>query len=492
VKLRTRLAVSGALLLGVLAAVGVVLPRAARASQIAQVDGQVRAAVPVAIGVAQGVGPAANRDLSDPLPSALSDLYVAHLQAGRRVTLLAPAAASGRQPRLPTARTGSGQAISPVTVASVRGSGSWRAVLLDLPDGSETVVAVSLDQVDATIRHLRDWLLVAGAAVLAAMAAAGWWLLRLGLGPISEVTHVADAIAAGDRSRRVRGGAPGTEAALLARAFNVMLDEQAAAEDKLRRFVADASHELRTPVAAIGGFADLWRQGGIDDDQLGDVMRRIGQESTRMRGLVEDLLLLAHLDEGRALRYSRVDLRDLLEDAALDASATHPSREVIVDAPTSVPINGDEARLRQVIGNLVSNALIHTDPHCKVTLRAQQQQDAATVTVTDNGAGMAAEDAASVFDRFWRADPSRTRAGAGLGMAIVRGIVEAHGGTVRLESTPGTGTTVQVTIPAVQNSGPSSSIPGQHPNSSQPDADGGNHIEQAGRPAVSKPPTVSR
>jgi len=197
-----------------------------------------------------------------------------------------------------------------------------------------------------------------------------------------------------------------------------MLDEQAAAEDKLRRFVADASHELRTPVAAIGGFADLWRQGGIEDDQLGDVMRRIGQESTRMRGLVEDLLLLAHLDEGRALSYSRVDLRDLLEDAALDASATHPSREV---------------------------------------------------TVTDNGAGMAAEDAASVSDRFWRADPSRTRGGAGLGMAIVRGIVEAHGGTVRLESTPGTGTTVQVTIPAVQNCEPSSNTPGRHQSSSQPE-----------------------
>jgi two-component system OmpR family sensor kinase len=460
VKLRTRLAVSGALLLGVLAAVGVVLPRAARASQIAQVDGQVRAAVPVAIGVAQGVGPTANRDPTDPLPSALSDLYVARLQAGSRVTLLAPAAASGRQPRLPTARTGSGQRISPVTVASVRGSGSWRVVLLDLPDGSQTVVAVPLDQVDATIRHLRDWLLVAGAAVLAAMAAAGWWLLRLGLGPISEVTHVADAIAAGDRSRRVRGGAPGTEAALLARAFNVMLDEQAAAEDKLRRFVADASHELRTPVAAIGGFADLWRQGGIGDDQLGEVMRRIGQESTRMRGLVEDLLLLARLDEGRALRHSSLDLRHLLEDAALDASATHPSREVTVDAPAPVPIDGDDARLRQVIGNLVSNALIHTDPHCKVILRAERQGDVATLDVTDNGAGMAEHDAASVFDRFWRADPSRARGAAGLGMAIVRGIVDAHGGSVRLQSAPGIGTTVHVTLPAVQTGEASANAPG--------------------------------
>jgi two-component system OmpR family sensor kinase len=487
-RLRTRLAVSGALILGVMGAVGVVLPRAVRASQIGQVDDQLRAAIPVAVGIAQQGGPLATGTATNPLATPLSSLYVARVQGASRVTVLAPAAASGRQPRVPT---GGAPGISFATVASVRGTGRWRVALLHRPDGTEpadeTVVAVPLDQVDATIRHLDEWLLVAGAAVLAAMAAAGWWLLRLGLGPISEVTHVADAIAAGDRSRRLSGGPEGTEAALLARAFNVMLDEQAAAEDKLRRFVADASHELRTPVAAIGGFADLWRQGGIDDNQLGDVMRRIGQESTRMRGLVEDLLLLAHLDEGRALHYSRFDLRDLLEDAALDASATHPSREVIVDAPVSVHIDGDEARLRQVIGNLVSNALIHTDQNCKVTLRARHERDAATITVSDTGPGMTSEDAASVFDRFWRADPSRARGGAGLGMAIVRGIVEAHRGSVKLRSVPGAGTTVEVTIPSVESGGSRPSLP-RNPSSSRPDQDGGDRIEKA-RIGSQRPPT---
>jgi two-component system OmpR family sensor kinase len=293
------------------------------------------------------------------------------------------------------------------------------------------------------------------------MAAAGWWLLRLGLRPIAEVTQVADAIAGGDRSRRVRGGAPGTEAHHLAQAFNVMLDEQAATEAKLRQFVADASHELRTPVAAIGGFADLWRQGAVDPDQLDDVMRRIGQESARMRGLVEDLLLLARLDQGRALALEPVDLAALAADAVLDASATHPSRQVSLHAPEPVIVQGDEARLRQVLANLLSNALVHTDAATTVEVRAERHGDAALLGVSDDGPGMTPHAAARAFDRFWRADPSRARArtGAGLGLAIVRGIVAAHHGEVRLDTAPGEGTTVRVGL-QISPSGPLGPGPG--------------------------------
>jgi len=412
---------------------------------VGQVDRQLSAALPIAVQFASGFGPPTS--VRSGAATALSDLYVAGIGGGARDVVLSPAAAAGREPRLPGRASSPGTAPSPVTVGSVRGSGSWRAVLFGLPDGSQTVVAVPLDQVDATERRVTDAVLAAGLAVLAAAGAAGWWLWRLGLRPIAEVTAVASAIAAGDRSRRVGAGVKGTEAAHLARAFNVMLDEQEAAEARLRRFVADASHELRTPVSAIGGFSDLWRQGGIAADQLSDVMRRIGQESARMRGLVEDLLLLAHLDEGRPLLRERVDIAALVADAALDASATHPSRSVTVETSSPVVVEGDEARLRQVIANLVSNALIHTDAATRVVLSASRRGTSAEFSVRDDGAGMSEQDAALAFDRFWQSDPARASNGAGLGLAIVRGIVDAHGGAVQLATGPGMGTTVTVALP---------------------------------------------
>jgi two-component system OmpR family sensor kinase len=471
--LRTRLGVAGGVVLVVLLAVGVLLPRTVRASQVDEVDRQLRAASPIAIGLASGRGagalgpprPAGETPTESPLSgeapaeSPLSDLYVARVDpddpddlAGRTV-VAQPSATSGREPRAPAPSTNFREP-DVETVGSIDGSGSWRAVLVTNPGGTTAIVAVPLDRVDATAQRTTVAILVAAAAVLAAMAAAGWWLLRLGLRPIAEVTQVADAIAGGDRSRRVRGGAPGTEAHHLARAFNVMLDEQAATEAKLRQFVADASHELRTPVAAIGGFADLWREGAVDPDQLDDVMRRIGQESARMRGLVEDLLLLARLDQGRELAVEPVDLAALAADAVLDASATHPSRQVSVYAPEPVVVEGDEARLRQVLANLMSNALVHTDAETTVEVRAERRGDAALLAVSDDGPGMSSDAAARAFDRFWRGDTARARAGAGLGLAIVRGIVAAHDGEVRLDTAPGDGTTVRVVLAASSGSGP--------------------------------------
>jgi two-component system OmpR family sensor kinase len=288
-------------------------------------------------------------------------------------------------------------------------------------------------------------LLVGRLVVLAAVIAAGWWVLRLGLRPIAEVTRVAEAIVAGDRSRRVEVKVAGTEAAYLAGALNLMLDRQQATEDHLRRFIADASHELRTPVAAIAGFADLYRQGAIGAGQLDEVMRRIGQEASRMRGLVEDMLLLARLDEGRPLDRAPVDVGLLVADAVLDASASHPSRLVRVVGDANARVIGDQARLRQVLAILVSNALTHT--RGEVTIALQTGDDRVVLVVSDQGPGLDPEAVARVFDRFWRGDAARGRGGSGLGLAIARGIVQAHGGTITLTSSPSAGTQVRVVLP---------------------------------------------
>jgi two-component system, OmpR family, sensor kinase len=291
-------------------------------------------------------------------------------------------------------------------------------------------------------------LLAGRLVVLAAIIAAGWWVLRRGLRPIAEVTRVAEAIVAGDRSRRVEVGVPGTEAAHLAGALNLMLDQQQATEDQLRRFIADASHELRTPVAAIAGFTDLYRQDAIQAEQLDDVMRRIGQEASRMRCLVEDMLLLARLDEGRPLDRAPVDVGPLVADAVLDASASHPSRPLRVVGDTSARVIGDEARLRQVLAILVTNALTHTQG--EVTIALETAADRTVIVVSDQGLGLGPEAVAHVFDRFWRGDVARERGGSGLGLPIARGIVEAHGGTITLTSSPSSGTSVRVVIPAAE------------------------------------------
>ncbi|MGA3146090.1 MAG: HAMP domain-containing sensor histidine kinase [Acidimicrobiales bacterium] len=309
-------------------------------------------------------------------------------------------------------------------------------------------MAISLNQVDATVNRLRLAVLGAGLVIFGVLIAAGFWVGRLGLRPIAEVTEVADAITAGDRSRRVTGGRQGTEAAHLAQAFNVMLDEQQSTEVRLRQFIADASHELRTPVSVIMGIADLWRQGDLRSGGLrDDAMRRIGQSSAQMAGLVEDLLLLARLDEGRLLDRTCVDIVSLAHDAVLDASATNPTREIRVVNDGPVVTEGDPAALRQVIVNLITNCLRHTPPTATVAVRMYQVQGCAVLEVEDSGPGMDSESAAHAFDRFWRGEASRTRAGTGLGLPIVAGLVTAHGGHVTLDSSPSRGTEVRVFLP---------------------------------------------
>ena len=451
-RLRLRLAVAGGLLLVVLGVVGYLLIHTVEASELQQVDRQLTAALSVAR--VSGSAPVpVPKSLQPPTGSRLSDFYVATVSDGHRSVQLSPSLARGQAPRLPVAAPTTGHgALHPVTVDSLSGSQRWRAVLVRPPGSAQQVLlAVSLARVDATTARLRLAVWAAGGFVLAVLLACGFWLERLGLRPIAQLTRVAEAISAGDRARRVPIGRRGTEAAELGQACNIMLDELQADEDRLRQFVADASHELRTPVSAIRGLAELWSQGDLRIGQpLDDAMRRIGQESSRMAGLVGDLLLLAQLDERPSLERRDVDLVRLLDDATVEASTTHPSRQVRVETRGAVVVVGDEGALRQVVSNLVENALVHTPADASVTLRAAEGGGVVVLEVTDTGPGMDQADAARAFDRFWRADAGRTRAGSGLGLPIVAAIVAAHGGEVGMETSLEAGTVVRIVLPAAE------------------------------------------
>jgi two-component system OmpR family sensor kinase len=480
--LRFRLGLAAGVLLGLLGVIGYLLIQTVQSSQLQQVDRQLTAAMPIVLGYARG--PAfPPPSIRPPANSGISDVYLALIIGGHRAVQLSPKLAAGQAPRVPASPASlDPRAVRPITVNSVSASERWRAVLISPPGaGQKVLLAVSLARADATASRLRLAVLVAGLAVLLVLAACGFWLERLGLRPIAEVTEVADAIAAGDRSRRLASGRSGTEAAHLGRAFNIMLDEQQGEADRLREFVANASHELRTPVAAIRGFAELWNLGHLRSGQpLEDAMRRIGQESTRMAGLVEDLLLLARLDEGLPLDPTHLDLVTLAHDAVLDASATHPSREIRTETDGPVIVEGHEAALRQVIANLLTNALAHTRSNHPVTLRVTQRASLAVLEVADNGPGMNPDDAARAFDRFWRGEASRSRPGTGLGLPIVAAIVSAHGGDLEMHTGPNQGTTVRVVVPvAIDDNKPATDVQAPLSLTSQDAADGTRRPDRA-------------
>jgi two-component system OmpR family sensor kinase len=227
-------------------------------------------------------------------------------------------------------------------------------------------------------------------------------------------------------------------------------DERERSQVRLRQFVADASHELRTPVTTIRGYAELYRTGALGPGpSLDDAMRRTEQESIRMGSLVDDLLHLARLDQGRPLERHEVRLGRLIDDAVRDTHAVEPARVITADIVDDVVVLGDESRLRQVIGNLVTNARIHTSPTSPIVVRVRRDGNSAVVEVIDEGPGMTPEAASRAFERFYRSDPSRSRArgGSGLGLSIVEATVDAHNGSVSLASSPDQGTTVTVRLP---------------------------------------------
>lgn len=362
------------------------------------------------------------------------------------------------------------------TVDGLESDRRFRVYTLYQPFGLRIVTATPLDDVDAAIDRLR-WSLVGGSLViLTILVLSVAWVSRLGIRPITDIASAARAIGRGDRGRRVALYNPRTEAGQLAVAFNEMLDQRDEAETRLRRFVADASHELRTPLTSISGYLDLIADGVFDEKKMNDVIRRLRTESQRMCDLVEDLLLLAHLDEGRAIRSEPVDIAAILLDVASDAAVTHPHRRVEVtigdmpvrpvvvdggsdhgdgdgdgEARPTVFTTGDDFRLRQVVAGLVQNALVHTPPAATISMRARRAGNDVVITVADDGPGLDAEAAASVFDRFSRADSSRSRrstgGGFGLGLAIAQAIAHSHGAAISLDTAPGRGCTFTVTMP---------------------------------------------
>jgi two-component system OmpR family sensor kinase len=369
----------------------------------------------------------------------------------------------------------------PFDVPGERGSARWRAVAVRIPavalprearstlDGSSVVVAASRGDADATVARMRATGLVTGGAIIAALAVLGGFAIRGGLRPLRRVEAVAAAIAGGDLTHRIPDLAPPrSEIGRLAAALNGMLAQlerafadRAASEARMRRFVADVSHELRTPLFGIKGFTELYRMGGLSDaDETDRTMRRIQREATRLANLTEALLLLARLDEHSAgngalpLELSPMDLRTLAADAQHDVRALDASRPVELTGPGggppgAAPVLGDEHGLRQVLANLLRNALVHTGPGTPVDVGVRGDRDRVELEVRDHGPGLPGDDPNALFERFWRSERGRERgrAGAGLGLAIVAGIVEAHQGQVQARNAPGGGASFVVRLP---------------------------------------------
>jgi two-component system OmpR family sensor kinase len=318
------------------------------------------------------------------------------------------------------------------------------------------LLARPLSGVDETLGRLLRIELLVTAAVLVCLAALGLVVVQLGLRPLTEIEGTEAAIAAGDLSKRVDRAEPRTEVGRLGLALNEMLgriesafNAQAASERRLRRFVADASHELRTPLAAVRAYAELFSRGADRrPDDLERSLSGITRESERMSLLVEDLLLLARLDEGRPLEREPVQLERVVEDAVETSRAVDPGRAITL-ALEPAPVVGDGGRLRQAIDNLLSNVRAHTPADAPVAVRVSTSNGNAVVAVADSGPGLAEGDAERAFERFYRADESRSRAsgGVGLGLAIVAAIAAAHGGTAAATSAPGRGATFTVTVP---------------------------------------------
>jgi two-component system OmpR family sensor kinase len=347
-----------------------------------------------------------------------------------------------------------GDEIEPFTARATDGV-EWRLASLRSTDGF-VLVGIELGNAFATLNRMQLVLGVATVAVLITLLLVALWVLRQGVQPLTAMTATAGSIAGGDLSQRVAHTDERTEAGRLGSALNTMMatiegafTERALGEERLRRFIADASHELRTPLTSIRGYAELYRSGALAaPEQLADAMRRVEDEAKRMGTMVDDLLLLARLDEGRPLEMGPVQLADIAADAVADARATDPARSVRLDA-APVVVRADEARLRQVVMNLVGNALRHTPSSAALTVAVSVDDSGARLTVADEGPGMDADTAAHIFERFYRADPSRTSAtgGSGLGLAIARSVVTAHGGTLTVDTAPGRGAAFLITLP---------------------------------------------
>ena len=364
----------------------------------------------------------------------------------------------------PAARSGVPFATSALRfdAEAVSGSGSYRVFVTSLgPSGLILVLAAPLDDVTATLGRLVIVEVVIAGAVLALLAFGAFWLLRAGLRPLERIAQTAGGIAHGDLDVRVSPADGRSEVGRLGLALNGMLERLEDAfsrrdqsEDQLRRFVSSASHELRTPLTSIRGYAALFRRGAADNpEDLATSMARIESEATRMGALIDDLLLLARLDEQRPLEREPVDLTQLALDAVRDAQVRDRERSITVDHHGPVVVLGDEPRLRQVVANLLENAQVHTPARTPVHVDVDVGDGQAVLTVTDAGPGIDPQQSPHIFERFYRGTPVGSQdaasrvAGTGLGLAIVAAIVDSHQGTATVRSEPGHGARFEITLP---------------------------------------------
>ena len=334
----------------------------------------------------------------------------------------------------------------------------YRVVASPLGPDETAVVAVPLTEVNETLNRLLvvEGLVIVG--ILLVLGVVAWFVVRAGLLPLDRIAHTAGRIAGGDLSHRVAVADQRTEVGRVGVALNRMLDrleeafaERRASEDRLRQFIGDASHELRTPLASIRGYAELFRMGAArEPEEVEKAMRRIEDEAARMGVLVEDLLTLARLDQVVDAPHAEVDLTHLARDTVADADATAPDRAIGVHADGPAVVLGDAHQLRQVLGNLVRNALVHTPAGSPIDVSVAHADGEVRLEVRDHGPGLPTEDADALFERFWRAEGGRERgkSGAGLGLAIVAGIVAAHGGRVSAANADGGGAAFTVVLPA--------------------------------------------
>lgn len=348
----------------------------------------------------------------------------------------------------------------PFTIPGDAGEPDIRAIARPLPSGEGTVViSVALDSVDRTVAGLSGIFLLISFIVLFSIAIVARSLIKLTLKPLNKIEETAAAIAEGDLSARLPQVNSRTEVGRLTGSLNTMLSRieesfavRTESESKLRRFVADASHELRTPLTAIRGFAELHRQGAVvGEEKTKELISRIEKESIRMSSLVEDLLLLARLDQSRELTFDPVDINHLVKEAVASAQAAGPGYEItVLSQNDEVFVLGDSMRIHQAIANLLANARTHTPVGTKIVVTINQDELETRISVSDNGPGLSEADQQRVFERFFRADPSRVRVGgegSGLGLAIVDAVMKAHGGSVEVQSKLNEGATFTIVFP---------------------------------------------
>ena len=472
--LRARLLVSLGLMLAVaLVAAGLLVVGLTRASLVDQVDRELRS-----------VGTDVNRLERIAATVATDDLTGRRLalmrldRQGRIVQSLPSGFASDPDPlpALPVYPAGIPAAAFD-TVADLPaqdGATRYRVLIEHGRQNLVFAVAAPLNGVDDAIQTLIRSVVLVGALAMAALLAVAWIVVRRGLLPLERISRTAEQITAGDLSHRAGIPHDDSEVGRLGAAFDTMLDQiessfaeqraaleaKAGSEVQLRRFVADASHELRTPLTAILGYADLFHAGGLGEAAALEIaMDRIGTEGRRMSALVDDLLMLARLDQGRPLRRDPVNLTRMVDEAVADARALEPQRPIDPVSEPDIIVIGDEDRLRQVVGNLLANVRVHTPPTAALDIGVRRDGTFAELRVADHGPGVDPVHGPRVFDRFYRADPGRARdsGGAGLGLSIATSVVAAHGGELWHEPTPAGGATFVVRLPLTATSQP---IPG--------------------------------